>query len=241
MRLSGTSMAAGVTTGVVALMLHANAGLTPNTVKAVLQYSAIPVLDDDGTRFNALAQGAGQIEVTGAVALARAINPQAPMGSPWLSTSIAPSTVIGNHSYAWSQSIIYGNRRLAGATLLNEQRPAWALNIVWGEGLGDEDDNIVWGNNFGDDDNIVWGNAFDDDDNIVWGNNIVWGDHLLSPIDAINKAFNDDNIVWGNLRYDRIVLGNNDDNIVWGNRDADDDNIVWGNLFGKDNSGRRAQ
>ena len=34
MRLSGTSMAAGVTSGVVALVLNANRGLTPNTVKA---------------------------------------------------------------------------------------------------------------------------------------------------------------------------------------------------------------
>ena len=80
MRLSGTSMAAGVASGVVALVLQANRGLTPNAVKAVLEYTSIPVLDDDGSRFDALAQGAGQIEVTGSVALARAINPQAPVG-----------------------------------------------------------------------------------------------------------------------------------------------------------------
>ncbi|MEO5742411.1 MAG: S8 family peptidase, partial [Vicinamibacterales bacterium] len=65
MRLSGTSMAAGVASGVVALVLHANADLTPNAVKAILEYTAIPVLDDDGSRFNSLAQGAGQIEVAG--------------------------------------------------------------------------------------------------------------------------------------------------------------------------------
>jgi serine protease AprX len=241
MRLSGTSMASGVASGVVALMLHANRDLTPNTVKAVLEYTSIPVLDEDGSRYDALSQGAGQIEVTGSVALARAINPQAPVGSPWLSTTLTPSTTIGGHSYAWSQSIIWGARRVMGETLMDEQRPAWSLNIVWGEGLGEEDDNIVWGNNFGDDDNIVWGNFFDDDDNIVWGNNIVWGE---SP--------DDDNIVWGNFDDDNIVWGNNlvwgsgilgisddDDNIVWGNFDddnivwgnLDDDNIVWGNLY----------
>ena len=188
MRLSGTSMAAGVASGVVALVLHANRDLTPNAVKAILEYTSIPVLDEDGSRFDALSQGAGQIEVAGALTLARAINPLAPVGTPWLSTEITPSTTIGNHSYAWSQSIIWGARRVAGETLMTEQRPAWGLNIIWGEGLGNEDDNIVWGNNFGDDDNIVWGNSFDDDDNIVWGNNLVWGDSL-----------DDDNIVWGNL------------------------------------------
>jgi serine protease AprX len=256
MRLSGTSMAAGVASGVVALVLHANPDLTPNTVKAVLEYTSIPVLDDDGSRFDPLAQGAGQIEVTGSVALARAINPQAPPGSPWLSTTLAPSTIIGNHAYAWSQSIIWGARRVAGESLMSEQRPAWALNIAWGEGLGDEDDNIVWGNNFGDDDNIVWGNAFDGDDNIIWGNNIVWGEPLGDDDNIVwgNLFDDDDNIVWGNVfgDDDNIVWGNNvvwgsgligmgldDDNIVWGNLDddnivwgtLDDDNIVWGNLY----------
>ena len=74
-------------------VLQANRGLTPNTVKAILEYSSIPVLDDAGKRFDALSQGAGQIEVAGAVALARSINPQAPVGSSWLSTSVVPSTV----------------------------------------------------------------------------------------------------------------------------------------------------
>ena len=49
MKLSGTSMATAVTSGVIALMLEAHAAtqqddappLTPNTVKGVLQYSAI--------------------------------------------------------------------------------------------------------------------------------------------------------------------------------------------------------
>jgi serine protease AprX len=244
MRLSGTSMAAGVASGVVALVLQANRDLTPNAVKAVLEYTSIPVLDEDGSRFDPLAQGAGQIEVTGSVALARAINPQAPVGTPWLSTTLTPSTTIGNQSYAWSQSIIWGARRVVGEQLMTEQRPAWGLNIIWGEGLGSEDDNIVWGNNFGDDDNIVWGNSFDDDDNIVWGNNIVWGDSLADDDNIVwGNLLDDDNIVWGN-RFDdddNIVWGNNivwgsgllglsidDDNIVWGN--SDDDNIVWGNL-----------
>ena len=57
MRLSGTSMAAGVASGVVALVLHANRDLTPNAVKAVLEYTSIPVLDDDGTPFRSARTG----------------------------------------------------------------------------------------------------------------------------------------------------------------------------------------
>ena len=48
MQLSGTSMSAGVVTGVVAILKQANHRLTPNLAKAVLQYTAIPMRDDEG-------------------------------------------------------------------------------------------------------------------------------------------------------------------------------------------------
>ena len=66
-KLSGTSMAAGVTSGVVALMIEANRSqmgpgyLTPNAVKAALQFSAVPVHDDAGTSYDNLTQGAGEV------------------------------------------------------------------------------------------------------------------------------------------------------------------------------------
>jgi len=225
MRLSGTSMAAGVVSGAVALIRQANTSLTPNAVKMVLQYSSITVKTDDGSDAGVLTRGAGSLNGSGALTLARAINGKLAIGQKWLMASVTPSTAIGGEVYAWAQSMVWGNYLAHGAGIIDEQRPSWALNIVWGEGLGD-DDNIVWGNL--DDDNIVWGNAFDSGDNIVWGNlfddgdNIVWG----------NLFDNGDNIVWGNLfdSGDNIVWGNlfdNGDNIVWGN--LDDDNIVWGN------------
>jgi serine protease AprX len=227
MRLSGTSMAAGVVSGVVAVILQNNQNLTPNALKMVLQYSSIPVRNDAGTYADVLTQGAGSLNANGAVTLARAINPVLAVGDKWLKALVTPSSIIGGQTYVWAQRMVWGNHIARGTGIIDEQRPSWALNIVWGEGLED-DDNIVWGNN--DDDNIVWGNLLDNDDNIVWGNNVVWG----------NSRDDDDNIVWGNLDDDNIVWGNNvvwgnalvgmndDDNIVWGNQD--DDNIVWGNL-----------
>ena len=236
MRLSGTSMAAGVVSGMAALVLQANRNLTPNALKAVIEYSAVDVksLADDGSSADFLTQGAGEIS-GGAVALAHSIDASAEVGANWLTAAVSPSTLIDGVSMPWVQRIIWGNHVARGADVLAEQRPAWALVIVWGDGF-DDDDNIVWGNN-DDDDNIVWGNGEDDGDNIVWGNNLVWA----------QGEDDDDNVVWGNDDDDNIVWGNNvvwggglvgslddDDNIVWGNSADDqgeDDNIVWGNLF----------
>ena len=183
-RLSGTSMAAGVTSAVVALLLQANSDLTPNTIKAVLEYTAIPIRGDRGDELSALDQGTGQVQVIGALTLARLIEPRAQLGTTWLTGGFLPSSRVGATRYAWSQAIIWGDRWVAGEALLRERRPAWANNIVWGNAL-DEDDNIVWGNAFDEDDNIVWGNnvvwgnLLDEDDNIVWGNNVVWGNRAI--------------------------------------------------------------
>src|SRR6185295_10059043 len=64
--LSGTSQAAPVVAGTVALMLQANPTLTPNAVKAILQYTA-----QQYEGYDALTEGAGFLNAAGAVTLAR--------------------------------------------------------------------------------------------------------------------------------------------------------------------------
>lgn len=244
--LSGTSMAAPVVAGTVALMLEANPALTPNLVKAILQFTAQVYQG-----YDYLTQGAGFLNTLGAVRLSRYF-------------ALGEAGDKYPDMKAWSAHIFWGNRRVSGG-VLTPGGTAWASNvlwgvdatpagqnIVWGENCADGCDNIVWGNNivWGEDadDNIVWGN--DGDDNIVWGNdgddNIVWGNTDGDNIVWGNS--NDDNIVWGNGDDDNIVWGNDaDDNIVWGNDcggadcdnivwgNVDDDNIVWGNAEGIDN------
>ena len=63
--LSGTSMAAPVVAGTVALMLQANPELTPNLVKAILQFTS-----QEYPGYDALTQGAGFLNARGAVRLA---------------------------------------------------------------------------------------------------------------------------------------------------------------------------
>ncbi len=68
MQLSGTSVAAPAVAGAAALLLQANPGLTPPLVKAILQYSALPLAQG-----SLLEQGTGALNVEGAVRLAQAL------------------------------------------------------------------------------------------------------------------------------------------------------------------------
>jgi serine protease AprX len=212
--LSGTSMASPVVAGTVALMMQANPKLTPNLVKAVLQYTA------QRYNYDALTQGAGFINAHGAVQLARYFG-RARAGDAY------------PDSWQWSKRINWGSRRLKGG-VIKPNGNAWKLNTTWGAVATADDENIVWGTLCGDDcENIVWG-TLDDVENIVWGTfddaeNIVWGTHE-----------NDENIVWGTLDdVENIVWGTTCDgddceNIVWGTS-MDLENIVWGTSLALEN------
>ncbi|HEX4347711.1 MAG TPA: S8 family serine peptidase [Vicinamibacterales bacterium] len=200
--LAGTSMATPFVSGTVALMLQANPNLTPNLVKAILEYTATPQ-----TGVSPLRQGAGFMNTYAAVKLAK-FYAKAKKGTK---VHIDPT---------WSRHIIWGNHKLGGG-IIDPGANAWKLGVEWGWAhVSDDDgDNIVWGTD--DSDNIVWGTdcGGGDCDNIVWGtddgDNIVWG-----------TADDGDNIIWGTDDGDNIVWGTDDgDNIVWGT--SAKDNAVW--------------
>jgi serine protease AprX len=64
--LSGTSMAAPIVSGAIALMLQANPRLTPSQVKAILEFTA-----ESRAGYDALTQGAGFLNARGAVEVAQ--------------------------------------------------------------------------------------------------------------------------------------------------------------------------
>jgi serine protease AprX len=209
--LTGTSMASPVVAGTVALMLQANPKLTPNLVKAIIQYTS------QTYDYDALTMGAGFLNAKGAVDLAKYLKAPAP-------NSTYPSRA------AWSKTIIWGNHKVKRG-VIKPAGSAWAVSTVWGSASDAEGDNIVWGTACAtaECDNIVWGTSEMDADNIVWGtydsegDNIVWGT-------VADGEF--DNIVWGTACGDAEC-----DNIVWGTEcgGADCDNIVWGTALEADN------
>ena len=72
MMLSGTSVAAPVVNGAVALLLQANPELTGPMIKAILQYTAQPL-----PNASLVEQGAGMLNIDGAVRLAKAFKTDA--------------------------------------------------------------------------------------------------------------------------------------------------------------------
>jgi serine protease AprX len=177
--LSGTSMAAPVVTGTIALMLQANPALTPNLVKAILQYTA-----ERRGNYDDLTQGAGFLNARGAVQLARfyagdrtALTPADP--TPW------------NAHINWGNHRIGGGRPTPGAN-------AWRTDVMWGAARTKEGDEIVWGALCAgaECENVVWGTppAADAGAETTWAasctaedcGNRVWG----------SSSTHEDTIVW---------------------------------------------
>jgi len=230
--LSGTSMASPVVAGSVALMLQANPSLTPNLVKAILEYTAQLYPD-----YDSLTQGAGFLNTKGAVDLAR-----------FFKTAIAGQ--VYPHPAEWSKNINWGNHRITHG-VIKPNATAWKSGVVWGASKTVTGQNIVWGTACGShcstavwssmdsEDNIVWGTASASEDNIVWGtfaaldeDNIVWG----------TIADDEDNIVWGTncggANCSNTVWGTaamSEDNIVWGTSTVTGLNVVWGTAASEDN------
>jgi subtilisin family serine protease len=156
MYLSGTSMATPLVAGATALMLEANPKLTPNMVKMILQYTAQPLAG-----FNTLEQGAGQLNVEGAVRVARLVRTDLPTptepGTPLLSTLVppAPFTSVAGQQFAWAQGILLNHYYVTGTNLVTEYQSIYGSGIAFG-------DNILI------------------DDGIAFGDGLVFGDQILT-------------------------------------------------------------
>jgi subtilase family protein len=201
MRLSGTSMATAVASGSIALMLEANRSanhypyhpsLTPNAVKAILQYTAVGIHDDAGIEYDPLRKGAGSLNTKGGIDLGRTINTSAPRGSYWLTSTPYPWTAIGGQTLPWSQAIIWGNAIIWGSTTsVNET--AWGSAIIWGSSQS-WSSAIIWGSS-----DLTWSDPQSWSDAIIWGSNYVGQDNGSAIIWGSSAGITPQNAAWKTL------------------------------------------
>jgi len=207
--LSGTSMSAPVVSGTIALMLQANPALTPNEVKAILQYTA-----EVRPGYDRFSQGGGFLNAKGAVELAHHFAD--PAGSTMPSDA------------RWSRQIIWGNRLVAGGRLRADAN-AWSPAVTWGAATTPEGDTIAWGVT-----DAVDAASTDVTIERAWVNstmneNVVWG--MTCGGDDCSSAWDNDDVL-GADTGDTVVWGMNDamDTVVWGMNCSltDCDPVIWG-------------
>jgi serine protease AprX len=211
---SGTSMSAPAVAGTVALMLQANPSLTPNAVKAILQYTAEVYPTHDP-----LTEGAGFLNAKGAVQLARYL--------------ADPSTVEYPVTEGWRRSLIWGNRLYQNGRLTATAN-AWSNDVTWGARYTDDGRTVSWGDRCqtaecsiltgkwridSNSSNVVWGSVCDG-----WDCQVPWTFALVST------ATDGETVVWGTTEGETVVWGTGDgETVVWGTSCTDPScgPIVW--------------
>jgi serine protease AprX len=209
--LSGTSQAAPVVAGTVALMLEVNPDLTPNAVKAILQYTAEVDPENDP-----LTEGAGYLNAWGAVQLARFF------AYPFFGQP---------DSTQWGKALNWGNNRISGGRLTADAN-AWRQDVQWGEICAADCDTgplwQPWQVSCADDscNTVTWGSGASA--NVVWGLKCSGGDCSENITWSASSA--GDTVVWGTADADTVVWGTSDgDTVVWGTECTDPscEPVVW--------------
>jgi serine protease AprX len=189
--LSGTSMATGVVSGVVADLLQKSPSLTPDQVKARLMKTAwksLPAYSSttDATtgitytdQYDVFTVGSGYIDVEAALnntdlARGTAMSPIASYNAASGNANLnASSTAVWNTSSTWSYTAVWGASQFlvgAPASAMSGSNPLWGANDeVWGT-------NILWGSNAVWGSNILWGSSGMYASNILWGSNVTGGE-----------------------------------------------------------------
>jgi serine protease AprX len=177
-RLSGTSMATPVVSGVAALLLQQNPSLTPDQVKARLMKTAwkgyghyISETDSYGInhslQHDVFAIGAGFVDAEAAVSdtdLAPATLGSAK--SPMVHYDPLTGTVylVADPNSVWNSSVVWGTSVVWGASIFN--------------GTTVEGYSVVWGRS------VVWGSTLNQGFSVVWGDSVVWGASLSQAFSA---------------------------------------------------------
>src|ERR1700722_13744273 len=192
--MSGTSMAAAVTTGVVALMLQSDPALTPDQVKCRLLASAAPAVTSGGKlAYSVFQQGAGLINTVSAVnsSATNCANVglnisadlagtehfggpanQAANGDYYIMNmagpvwSTAPQAADG---YSWDQGYAF------------DQGYSWSEGYLWSQGYA-WTQGYVWTNSY------TWAKSYTWAQSYAWAKSVPWWNSSKTPAGVATPA-----------------------------------------------------
>jgi serine protease AprX len=171
--LSGTSMATGVVSGMVADLLQARPTMTPDQVKARLMKTASKSFPTNSSVYDAASGitytsqydiftvGAGYVDLAAALA-----STELPSG-----TAVSPTAVYdpntGNVTLTSATSAVWGSSQ------------AWSGPAVWGSSQFVGGSAIMWGSSSTSGSAIMWGSSSASGSAIMWGSSGLWGNAIM--------------------------------------------------------------
>jgi serine protease AprX len=165
-RLSGTSMAAPVVSGAVALILEATPNLSPDTVKARLMVSADKWAHPDGTR-DVCTFGAGYLNIP--AALNCTVTATLPAISPTMYRDASGVVHLDVAGIRWGSATIWGMETPPDAP--PDTPPD--THLIWGTDVSAEDGSVPSSH-------LIWGTS-------VWEDHLIWGTSS-AQVDLSSKA-----------------------------------------------------
>lgn len=195
--MSGTSQAAAVTSGVVALMLDANPSLTPDNVKCRLMSSANPAVRPDGRlAYSVFQQGAGMVDAQDAVystasgCANRGLNVSLDLAGLKHFGGRANQDANGNY-------YVMETRRNCGllglgctiGDLLGILLPGVASlldGLLW-DGSPPSNSSLTWSGGYTWADGYTWSDSYTFSNSYTWADGYTWADTQASSIELVEQ------------------------------------------------------
>ena len=237
MPLSGTSMATGVASGAVALLLNADSSLTPDAVKALLMRNAnksvLPqtsVVTANGVKYIAhndvFTVGAGYLDIAAAVRDAKTA--KVPAGTAKSPIAVFNPDTGATHLVV-DQTVLWGAGSTTGNTVL------WGADNVYGQNAFTSGSTVLWGAGTTSGSTVLWGAGTPASSTVLWGangpgaNTVLWGADNTNGSTVLWGA-NDPSAyssLWGNT----VLWGAGTPQaatVLWGANTVDGQTVLWG-------------
>ncbi|HVZ17816.1 MAG TPA: S8 family serine peptidase, partial [Terriglobales bacterium] len=185
--LSGTSMATGVVSGIVADLLQAHPTLTPDQVKARLMKSASKTFPKSSSvydpatgntyvdYYDVFTVGAGYVDLAAALAngdLAKgsALSPTAVLNSSGNVYLTRDTSSTWGTSSAWTPVAVYGPAEFTsgGTSVMWGATGPGGSSVMWGA-TNDGGTSVMWGATSDAGTSVMWGAGTTDGSSVMWG------------------------------------------------------------------------